>query len=548
MLLFTQTMVRELSKKPLNVFRVPNGYEAIEENAFQQIQYIEEIILPSSMKQLLHGAFNGCKNLRKATLGGNVTFIGYSCFNACTSLCEVIGAENVERISDRAFCNCHNLTHFNCAATFVAFRAFDSCRLLTVFKVSASAVTLDGYVFNNCVNLQTVDVPLLHVGYGCFQGCTMLSTVTFSPDATTVSEMAFAESGLKCVDLQNITELKRSCFMNCTKMETFVFAGTIIGACSFSGCMALKAAKTNTVLIAKSKAFQRCHSLTDITMLNATSIGDSCFEFCAFLSSANLHAALDLGPRAFRGCKNLLHVSIPNVLHICESTFVGVASLQYVNAGSVTTIGTLAFSRCSLLTFPRMPSLHTIGVAAFKAALKPNERVVTDAKHVLDSAFMESNARSVILRQATTIGNGCFRNMALLTSFVAPDTVNSMGDFLFAGTNLNELIIAENNNLQAFDTRLFMPHLGKSTPSGVRASVPEQVRCTLNAPLRLPHKMKSFYYFWSLQLQRKHPYWISENGHSVVKLMYLHFFLQSMPIEMCTLVLTFVKVSKLGQQ
>ena len=70
------------------------------DDAFSKNESVEEIVLPSGIKEILDGVFDGCKNLRTITLHAGIEGIGKNSFRGCESLSEVKFCGTAEQYSD----------------------------------------------------------------------------------------------------------------------------------------------------------------------------------------------------------------------------------------------------------------------------------------------------------------------------------------------------------------------------------------------------------------------------------------------------------------
>ena len=76
---------------------------------FQNNEYIEEVVFPRSIDNIVSYYCAGCTKIRRVVIPGNVKIIGNSAFQGCTSLREVVISEGVREIEDWAFSSCKNL-------------------------------------------------------------------------------------------------------------------------------------------------------------------------------------------------------------------------------------------------------------------------------------------------------------------------------------------------------------------------------------------------------------------------------------------------------
>ena len=119
-----------------------------------------------------------------------------------------------------------------------------------------------------------------------------------------------------------------------------------------------------------SNAFDRCYSLSSVTMPNGvTSIGSYAFANCYSLSSITIpDSVTSIGNFAFASCYSLSSVTMPNgVTSIGSNAFASCYSLSSVTMpNGVTSIGSYAFANCYSLSSVTMPNgVTSIGDFAF---------------------------------------------------------------------------------------------------------------------------------------------------------------------------------------
>ncbi|MGN0186418.1 MAG: leucine-rich repeat protein, partial [Paludibacteraceae bacterium] len=226
-------------------------------------------------------------------------------------------------------------------------------------------------------------------------------------------------------------------------------------------------------------AFEECSGLTSVTIPNSvTSIGDSAFSRCSGLTSmvvesGNLkydsrdnsnaiietatntliagcqstiipHSVTSIGYKAFYGCSGLTSITIPNsVTSIGDSAFSGCSGLTSVTIpNSVTSIGDWAFDGCSGLTSVTIPnSVTSIGDFAFHGCSSLTS-VVWNAKNCADFKYSNYAPFYDIAAQITSFTFGeevehipasLCNKMANLTSITIPNSVKSIGEYVFGG-------------------------------------------------------------------------------------------------------------------
>lgn len=85
---------------------VPEGIEIIGRYAFRMAIYLEEIVLPKSVKKIEKGAFYYCKSLKKVDFGNAKVSVLANAFEKCDELADAVGMENIVDIGKQAFIKC----------------------------------------------------------------------------------------------------------------------------------------------------------------------------------------------------------------------------------------------------------------------------------------------------------------------------------------------------------------------------------------------------------------------------------------------------------
>jgi len=246
-----------------------------------------------------------------------LSVIGFGAFYECSAI-ESINFQNVERIYESAFCNCHSLKHFSfpiCRS--VGSSAFYRCRIQSLQMPSCQIV--DRNAFEECTHLGTIDLPeCSRIGYSAFFNCSMLTTVS-----------AIKWMGERAVNGDT------NVFANCANLKE-VCVGSLSGvpAGAFASNRALESFSTSTATVIFSSAFESDTRLNLISFPECTRIHTNAFRGCISLSSVIFPKASELYANVFSECINMKSAEFPNLNYISNSAFRGCVNLTAVTVGT----------------------------------------------------------------------------------------------------------------------------------------------------------------------------------------------------------------------
>ena len=93
---------------------------------FSDWNCLEEMTLPPSIKCIEHGAFFGCKNLKRVNLSEGLEIIGADSFSGCKSLETINFPSTLKEILEYAFTGCCSLHDISLpAGVSLGINAFD---------------------------------------------------------------------------------------------------------------------------------------------------------------------------------------------------------------------------------------------------------------------------------------------------------------------------------------------------------------------------------------------------------------------------------------
>jgi len=91
-------------------FKIPDGVQIIEADAFSNADYLLRVEFPSSVETIGRMAFYHCDKLKTVQIPNNVKTIGYEAFMSCRNLISVEIGDGITTISNMAFSGCENLS------------------------------------------------------------------------------------------------------------------------------------------------------------------------------------------------------------------------------------------------------------------------------------------------------------------------------------------------------------------------------------------------------------------------------------------------------
>lgn len=380
-------------------------------DVFENCSIIEEIRIPSFIRQIYPYSFHGCVSLTKVSIPLSVTIIGNNAFNGCKMLNQINIPSSVTLIGESAFSNCTSLNELvlpNSIQTIEA-SAFSNCSSLTKMTIPSSVVSIKRSVFNECSSLEqiTFENPsvLLSVDRQIFDRCQKLKTLIISESVTKIEDLNFHSfKTITTISIpSSIQSIGSSAFKECSSLTKVIFEKTSkllsIGESAFSECYDLKQITIpSSVASIGNNAFAKCSSLSKILFeepSSLTSLSDCLFYQCVRLKQISFPSSLvSIGNSAFQNCVSLTKLEIPSsVATIGPEAFKFCKKLKEINLPSnLTEIDQKTFSECSALERVEIPSnIIKVNNNAFYKCISLNNVLIHSTETYLDAGAFRSS-------------------------------------------------------------------------------------------------------------------------------------------------------------
>jgi len=309
---------------------------------------------------------------------------------------------------------------------------------LSSITIPNTVTFIEDNAFSNCSPATTVNVPnsVTHVGISAF---TRMSNLVESQFGGFAYLATTHEAAIKSYS---------GAGGNVTIPETiggnpvvYVFSSAFQNSTNLTGITL-----PNGITTIGSSAFQCCTNLTSITMPDGvTTIGNSAFQCCTNLTSITMpDGVITIGSSAFEDCTSLASIIIPTgVTTIQNLTFRNCTSLKSVSLpAAITSLGNQAFMYCRILDSITIPyGVTSIGDNAFMSCALTSVTIPDSVTFIGNGAFAlcASLRSATLLNTLTAIPNYMFIQCSSLTVIAIPDSVHTIGDSAFEGTQISSI-------------------------------------------------------------------------------------------------------------
>lgn len=392
-----------LYSTPITKIIVPEGVKIIQNCAFMNLEYLEEVVLPSTAKDIYVSAFENCTSLEKINLN------------------------TINKIENYAFKNCKSLSNVN----------KDGAKYGNDLS---NVVTMGREAFKSTALTKVDLVRFRMTTTGTFAECTNLKEVTLYKENPLCVDM-FTNSAIEKITIPH-SYIPTNAFANSGSIKEIVF--------------------TNENVVINEKAFINCNNLQTIRFADSCkslTIGYNAFENSNINTLVLPSCEVALYDEAFKG-------STIETLQINQNTSISFEGAPFVNTESFKTIkinGTnpnyevvdnmlVNKNKDTLILVPAntevvIPAtIKTIEAAAIAGNNVTKSLVIpATVTTIKDFAFANSNIETLDLSNANnaSFGNYVFYGCANLTTVNGLNSLDVIKEYMFAFSGLTQLAIAD---------------------------------------------------------------------------------------------------------
>jgi len=480
----------------LNAISIPEKVTQINDKTFFDCSSLNTISIPSNVTSIGTEAFNGCTNLNTLELseGEGLLDIGANAFKACpietfvyfrnfsyagglfknsVNLKRVSIGQNVTFIPAYTFSGCSELYFANLdnASRLISVptNCFYGCTSLKSINIPSSVASIGNYAFYGCSSLTLITIPknVTSIGRAAFNGCTQLSAVImrYANDLETIGSEAFRScSSLYSIVIPgSVTFIGEEAFYNSSNLAKAVIKGNpTIGTNAFPST-------TNIVYNTLDDDMTLGQWLSHYYINNSPNNdietviipNDNVANASVWNNSYNLNTKFpNLKTVIFNDAVTTIHSDIcygctklntivleEGVTTIGSQAFRGAIVQQLTIPSTVTSLSTTAFYGVNTIKYLEINS-NTIAQELSHSSYFGNKVVsVTygnDVTQIGTSAFKDCTTLEKVWlgNSIDTIAAEAFLGCTKLTDLVIPASVTSIDETSFSGcNNLTTLIV-----------------------------------------------------------------------------------------------------------
>jgi hypothetical protein len=399
-------------------------------------------IVPEGINAIPEDAFKFCSSLVTIAFPASLQIIGKEAFRYCMGLTAVDFPDSLVTIEESAFKGDNALTSVGFGNTKMTFgkSAFSGTGLTGPLTFNAgSAIGDDAFYDTGLTNVTFGDSDSLDsrttIGEYAFAACASLKTLNFGSSVASIGEWAFS----RCSNLTGQLTFGANISIG---DYAFYECSTALSSLSFVGHESVDSGDSVTTL--GRDAFQSCTGLTTVHA-NLKSIGNNAFKSLTGLTALSFGRSLTtIGNNAFEGCTGLKGGIIfsDSVVSIGQYSFRSCTGLTSLTVGdsdtrnSQTSIGQYAFHGCTGLTDLRLHSVRIISSHAFEyCLLNGSVGLGANTSSIGWGAFKHTNISGVLdlydLPYLKSVSTEAFEDTRL-TKVTFPSSLTHLASYAFS--------------------------------------------------------------------------------------------------------------------
>ncbi len=383
----------------------------------------ETVSIPSSVKIIKEGAFEGNNDVKRVIIPNSVTTIERYAFWECNNLESVSLGRGITEISDYAFANCKGLLSID---------------------IPPSVTSIGIEAFSNCVNMTDISIPeeVTNIHETAFNGCAML-TINSVPNGTASEDV---------IEYQGNADIEEEQNAQSDSMEI----GTVLGSTKVVGNQAV-------VFIDNTNLHTNRENAVNADLENTDSNNGNVYPNVTIEKGGALpkYVYVDqkmVADQAFYSRTDVTSPTIPDMIEeIGQFTFARSAIQQITLPNTTRAIGYGAFYHCDYLTEVVLPdSIEVVEPKAFQHSKWVNDFIKKGTEDYLISggvlvAYRGDNPTPIIPNEVRIIAADVFADHAEITNITLPDSLTTIGEGAFANCKNLTQIFGGTNVIKIMD-------------------------------------------------------------------------------------------------